>query len=630
MKPNHLLLTLILVFYFQNSFAQNRFDVVFPRNDKDRTENCKSCLEAFRSKPKEVKYAVKLDGNNLYFEVNDKDWFNQVFEGDTDGIAVDIVTKDIYDCSLDTVVNEQIRGRLTKPLYGARLRNGLRKNGENSYRVHVGRVNDTEIKKPVEFNILFLGNKNLCRYNLIYDLESYPWGLLDMGMYLDTLTYSTRRIQSKAKEGFILKNKTLKFKIPFEKDKAEYSQEDMKPLYDSLRLTDYNIKTINIKAYASVEGSLERNIELQQQRANSIVAALQTFQQPAIETQVSSSENWVEFLNDIKGTKYESLSKLSKDQVKGKLAGGLSAEMEPILERHRKAVIEMELERKDKYKVMPEDVLLEKFHAALSAEDLETAIAIQNSIFSKIRSGSLSFMALRKMEIPRQAEFATLINKNLVFLYTIDERQGLNVYKKLLELEKLVPDNAEVKYNIVALKIKIWRYKWQEVDEVKLKQQINALKNYGIDDLLITRMMVNYHITKAENYMRNRDYDNKDKSVAFINDHYKEFTFSDYDYLSLAQFFTYYANLDYAVALLTEKAKTIDVDEDLLYYYLNLTLVNKELTQDPDYRTVLLNAFNMNQTRFCKLFNAVADGGVTFQLLDDAYLRTTYCESCTD
>ncbi|MDO6760511.1 hypothetical protein Q4566_09905 [Tamlana sp. 2_MG-2023] len=630
MKPSHLLLTIALVFCYHNISAQNRFDVVYPRSQNERNENCKACFEAFQAKPKEVQFAVKKDGNNLYFEVNDKEWFNKLFHDEGAGIAIDIVTKDHYACSIDSVLNKQIRGRLTKPLYGSRLRKGLRPHGENSFRVHVGRISDTEIKKPIEFNIMFLGNKNLCRYNLIYELEAYPWDLLDMGMYLDTLTYSTRRIQAKSKEGFILKNKTLKFKIPFEKDKSEYSQEDVKPIYDSLRLTDYYIKSININAYASVEGSLERNMELQEQRANSIVAALQTFQQPTIETTVSTSENWVEFLNDIKGTPYEGLNQLTKEQVKGKLAGGLSAQLEPVLERHRKAVLELELERKDKYKLMSEDVLLEKFHAALSAKDLEEAIVIQNSIFSKINSNAISALFLKKMEIPKQAEFAKLLNKNLSFLYNLDTRQALNVYDELLELEKLVPDNAEVKYNIVAIKIKIWRFKWQDIDDDALKNQINALKNYGIDDALISRMLVNYHITQAERYMRKRAYDKKDKSIAYINDHYKTFTLSDYDYLSLAQFYSYYANIDLSEELLKDKAKSIDVDEDLLYYYLNLTIVNKEFTQDSDYRTILLNAYNMNNERFCKLFNSVADGGVTFQLLADEYLRATYCENCND
>ena len=209
-----------------------------------------------------------------------------------------------------------------------------------------------------------------------------------------------------------------------------------------------------------------------------------------------------------------------------------------------------------------------------------------------------------------------------------DIRQSVIVYNELLELEKLVPNDGEVKYNIAVVKIKLWRHKAIAEDETKLKNQINALKNYKIDASLIDRMMVNFHIIKAENLMRARDYVNKDESVEFINSKYKNFPLSDYDYLSLAQFFSYYANSDMSVKLLQDKAKSIDIDEDLLFYYLNLTLIDKNLTQDENYRTIMLNAININKVRFCKLFDSIEKGGVTFQLLEDDYLSDTYCENC--
>ena len=338
----------------------------------------------------------------------------------------------------------------------------------------------------------------------------------------------------------------------------------------------------------------------------------------------------MEYLNDIKGTKHESLVELSKRQIKGKLVGSLSNELEPILMKHRKALLELELEKKDKYKNMSANELLGKFNTAINSENLDEAREIQNSIFEKLKSKEVSPDFLRQMEIPKQSKYAKIFNKNSAYRYMLDVRQALIVYNELLELEKLVPKDGEVKYNIAAIKIKLWRFNAIDVDETKLKNQINTLKNYGIDSSLISRMMVNFHIITAENFMRKRDYANKDKSVSFINSNYKKFPLSDYDYLSLAQFFSYYANTDMAVNLLEDKAKSIDIDEDLLFYYLNLTLINKELTKDPNYRIIMLNAFNMNKERYCKLFNAVEKGGVTFQLLEDAYLRNTYCESCED
>jgi len=483
--------------------------------------------------------------------------------------------------------------------------------------------------KELEYNILFLGNKNLCNYYIIYNLKSYSFDLLDMGMYLDSISYGTKKVAEVA-EGFKIKYKTLKFKIPFQKNKSEYVSEDIKPLYDSLNLTDFNIKTINIKAYSSIEGSLERNVELQKQRANSIAKALQSYQTPVIKTEISSSENWVEFLNDIEETQYSNLKTLSKAELKSKLVGSFSKEMEPILKNHRKAVVTLALEKKDKYKKMKPSELVNAFNVALKAGNLDEASILQNSLFNKLKYLENSPDLLQKMQIPQQLKYAKYLNNRSMFKYELNDRQLLIVNNELERLLKLDPKNARVKYNLAVLKFKIWRYNAQPVDENKFKNQILELKKYGISQTLIDRMLVNYHIIKSEQYMRKRDYANKDKSVAYINDNYKKVPLRDVDYFNLAQFLTYYANTDKAAALLTDKVRNIDVNEDLLFYYLNLTVIDKDLTQTDDYRAIMLNAVNLNKVKYCNLFDAPEKEGVTFQLLEDDYLRNTYCENCKE
>lgn len=141
-------------------------------------------------------------------------------------------------------------------------------------------------------------------------------------------------------------------------------------------------------------------------------------------------------------------------------------------------------------------------------------------------------------------------------------------------------------------------------------------------------MLVNYHIVKAEKNMREKKYKAKDESIDFIIDTYENFSLSNYDYLSLAQFLSYYSNTDDATDLLDDEVSKITVDEDLLFYYLNLTITNKYNVGYSNYRTIMLNAANMNLERFCNLFSNSQKGGVTFQLLENEYLRKTYCESC--
>ncbi len=621
-----LLFCFVFLMVFNFVSGQNNYGIIFPlENEKSK---CNQFDQVFSQKPKEVHFAIRRVKNAIFFEVNDKKWFSELFKNKEDGIAIDVVAKDRYACGVEELQSKQIKGKLLKPIFSQKLKGGLRPSRKDVFRVLVGRIPPEMTAKELEFNILFLSNKVLCKYYLIYDLESYPWDLLDMGMYLDTITYNTKKIAVVSEDKFKYQYKEMKFNIPFEKNKSEYSHDDIKPLYDSLRLTDFNIKTINIHAYASVEGSLKRNLELQEQRANSIAKAMQSFQKPTISTKITSSENWVEFLNDISTTAHKHLKEFSKSEIKAKLIGDFSKELEPVLKQHRKAVIVLELERKDIYKAMTPLDLLDLFSESIKTSKLDDAIAIQNAIYERLKKREVSPDILDKMVIPKQMKFLPLLNKNAVYRSLLDERNLLITQNQLQQLEELSPKDKKIKYNLAVVNIKIWRYRAKDFKATTIKKQIVSLKSYGIDAKLIERMLVNYHIVMSENYMKERNYASKDKSVDFINKTYGNFPKSDYDYLSLAQFFSYYSNTDAAVALLNDKAKTIAIDENLLFYYINLTIINNELTATDDYRTIMLNAFSMNKKRYCKLYNPFGEGGVTFQLLEDEYLRSYYCENC--
>ncbi len=619
--------TLIFLLLFTISYTSKAqvYDINFPISDEERTQKCRYIQQVFKQIPKEVKFGIRRKGDQLFFEINDKQWFNRIFKNTGDGISIDVVSKSRYACD-NEVSPIQIRGTLIKPIYAQRLRRGLKPSLQGRFSVLAGTIPEELQDEELEFNILFLNKKTFCRYNTIFNLESYPWELLDMGVYLDSLTYKTKKIATQ-KDRFVTKYKTLKFTIPFEKNKSEYSPIDIKPMYDSLRLTDFNIKKIDIKAYSSVEGSIERNIKLQEQRASSIAKSLQSFQKPNIVTEISSSENWVEFLNDIKGTSFENLKSLSKKQVKKKLVGDFSKQMEPYLKSHRKAVITLELDKKDKYKEMSEEKLVTLFNQSIVDDKMEEALVIQNSILDKAREKA-SPDALKKMNIPKQKKYIPLLTKNSIAKYLINISQTLIVFSELEKLEKLDPTNKKIKYNLAVLKFTIWRSTKEPIHPNKFKKEILTLKKIGIQQDLIDRMLVNFHIVKAEKDLQAKKYEEKDESVEFILDVYENFALSNYDYLSLAQFLTYYSNIYDAIDLLEEQAKSITVDEDLLFYYLNLTLVRPNLTKTDGYRSVMLNAINLNQKRFCKLFNSSLEEGVTFQLLEDEYLRKTYCENC--
>ncbi len=628
MLKKNLLLFAFLILSIDTIHAQSYFGIEFPSN---RKKKCGVYVTYFQQMPKEVRFSIEREKSNLYFTINSKEWFDKLFKNDDDGIAIDIVMRDSYVCSVEDYKEGQIRGLLLKPVYAKKLKTNVEQLKDGNYRVLVGRIPTTILKDELEYNILFLHHKILCRYYWIYELESYPWELLDMGLYLDSITYNPKIIKPVGSKSFSVKYKTLSFKIPFEKNKSEYLKKDIKPLYDSLRLTNFTIKKINIRAYSSIEGSTQRNLILQKQRAASIAKALQTYQKPTIITEVYSSENWVEFLNDIGHTKYENLKSLPKAEIKEKVVGDFAKELEPILKNHRKAVVTLFLEKKDTYKNNPVKKLISLFNSSMAEGTFEKAANIQNSIFNKLKESQLDPSILNKMEIPKRVSNAPLLYKNSVFKYMMNQSNLFMAYQELKDLEKLVPNNGRVKYNLIVLKLLFWN--WYQTDGVVENysyQEIRNLKKYGIPKVLIDRMLVNYHILEAKRLMQIKEYAKKDASVSFILENYKKIPLSDNDYLSLAQFLSHYANTKEAANLLDKRARSIDVSEDLLFYYLNLTIIHKDLTHSLDYRTILLNAVNMDKKRFCKLFNSIEKGGVTFQILSDDYLKKTYCENCNN
>ena len=76
MKGKHLL-SIVCLLFLNFSFSQNTYDIAFP--GKDENEKCKTCLQIFNQKPEDVEFSIVREKSNLYFQVNDIVWFNQLF-----------------------------------------------------------------------------------------------------------------------------------------------------------------------------------------------------------------------------------------------------------------------------------------------------------------------------------------------------------------------------------------------------------------------------------------------------------------------------------------------------------------------------------------------------------------------
>jgi outer membrane protein OmpA-like peptidoglycan-associated protein len=623
-------LLIIVLTQFIELSGQNEFDIK-EVNATTLHQKCNECLSVISKLPPEVTYGFYQEGRTIFFVMTDKAYFDILFKKPLDGIAVDVVTKSQFPCDGENSFTQSSysMGQLLEPVYYKDFKKEIITDDAGQVAFKVGVLPEKYVGTEYETNILILKNNYACYYNNFFDIPQARWGLLEMGLYRDTIDDNSVTESQFNQDVYEVLSKRMKFVVPFEKGKSEYSQEDIKPIYDSLRLTDYNIAKIRIKAYSSVEGSLEGNIKLQNKRAKSIVGALQAFQKEEIKMEITASENWVEFLLDAKDAGYTNVADLTKQEIKQELnSRGLAKKMEAILKNHRKAIIVLDLEKKTRYSNESNATIQAYFKEAIESKSINKAIELQKEIFSRIKNHKMPSEVVNEMVVPKELEYGNLLKNEAAFQYEQNENDIYAALRAHKELETLMPDDQQVKYNICVLQLKSWVFGELLIDPEILLKDIKALTPKEINNKMVKRLLLNYHIINSEYMMFKREYRAKDISLSYINKNYRYLKMSNEDYLQLAKYFASYARYDWAEKVLKPHMRNIDLDEELLFYYLNLTIVDPSNTKSTVYRTIMLNAINQNKNRFCKLFDPFGQGGINFQLLNDKYLKSTYCENC--
>lgn len=587
---------------------------------KKKARKCKKYFEVVKKLPPEVRYSVAIEDGEIIFYMGSDQAFNLLFDKRNDGLAIDVISRQQYDCtSGNQLANSWSHiGNLMEPVYRDELKRKLLVDEDHNVRINMGKLPSDYDPYEVECNLLVVQKRYLCSYHSFSHVEYNQWEMLKMGLYRDSLPM-------KEPEEFML-HKNLTFQVAFDKNEEKFDAQDLKPLYDSMRLTDYYIRSIDVEAFSSVEGDSVLNERLQHARALRIIAALQQLQDDDISFVISSSANWDEFYADIKGTSYEYLMLLTKKELKRELVKiAMEDSMEHILSQHRKAIIRLSLERKIQ-KHQPEEVV-QLFGQVVKANKISEALYIQNYLFDEIKYNRLPEEYIGQLELPKIAEYNPLITNSIIYQYEhsvgdIDEH--IEAFEQLL---KQLPENPQIAYNLIALKLNaVNKYNFGS-KKTELWNLIKSIER-KMDRSLVTRLKVNYYILDAEYLHVIKKYREKNKALKQIYSNYRYLKLSAEDRLYLARFLSIYSQFKWAENLLAEGVQEDDVDPDVLDYYLRLTIGNGKKVRSATYQKLLKKAASEYHDVFCKLFLPKSQGGYTFQLLNNASLSEIYCESC--
>ena len=110
---------------------------------------------------------VYLDGNKVYLEYDDMKGLKKLLRKADDGLAVDIVSKEQYQCGGENIYNSELpsKGWMTKPAYSAKMwkKNEVEGPRPKSYKGMIGKVKKKVIKKlpdDYEMNVVVIQGKN--------------------------------------------------------------------------------------------------------------------------------------------------------------------------------------------------------------------------------------------------------------------------------------------------------------------------------------------------------------------------------------------------------------------------------------------------------------------------------------
>lgn len=605
----------------------------FPYGLEDQREHayCKSCQEWIEAKPKEVLFgiSINLDGD-IYFSMSDLQWFNNIFKSDAYGVTIDIVSKKRYQCGSKAAADEEFRlplGTVLPPVYKKQLVNDNRFSDGN-INVKIGKLPSSLAHQELEGNLVILNGNYVCYYTNFVNIARSGWQLLPMGLYTDSLIRDSK-VYGADETDFFTYTKKEQLVIPFEKGSASFSTQYLRHFFDSVNLSDYTIRKTAIRAYSSVEGQETVNKALMKKRADTIVKALQLYQPGLKRINIVTAENWLEFFQDIADSDIDVLKDLSKTEVRKKLTDKvLVNRAEPLLSRHRKAVITIYLEGKSNIRFSGGDDMLNAFKKAVADKDIATARIIQKEVAEEIADNNLPATYMNKLEVPQTKEFSTLLNDREVYKYLLKTTSEYEAYDNFLALQKIDPDNGHIRYNICALSFFMWQYGGDTSIQNTLLNKINQLPAYNIHNILVKRMQINYHILTCEEDMRRFRYDAKDSSVDYIYNTYKEIQLDDEDIYSIAKYFAYYSRMEYAEEIVAPRIDKVDVSEDLLFFYINTQFYYPSNYDSEAFNKAVLNAVALNPARYCYFFRPNDKGGASMQLLEYEELKKIYCETC--
>jgi hypothetical protein len=652
----------------------------------DNQEKCLACRVAALSPPP---LTLRIEKDKFILRIEDSEYVKNLMNEKHDGFAVEIVSFDDYMCGNPAYYTKPSRrngqlmlnGRILQPLYRNDLYEGYKKRKKKNdvkfvkyifnsdsvsffkrfgkyrldrfnseyFEISLGKI-PKDINGLWAHNLVYIQDKQICHIDYF---TSYCGDVID--------DYQTVEFIPPAAEGHCEmkpEQLMLHFSVPFEQGKSDFTKEDISPFIQSISDLKYDVDSVHIYAYSSIEGDSVLNRNLQIMRSKNIVNVLKQNQISEIPVSISTSADWTGFYEEIgKSAKWKYLSAMNRGQVLEELNKIGVDKLEPILKMQRRGKIDLYCtitvtDQNLKYLLPKELIRIQKkidsltVSRQLTPDVLNEFRLLYECIHSKVVQKKMDPEFLASVKMPKTfQDNHPLVQDFIMYGYEFGEafsknhdwKENHKKYEDFIRTQCNEPSHIKPDYQFLQIRNTIDNYREKKLSDYIMLQnlldKLSGLEDYYRSDSLaqlnIDRLNFNINVLLLNSVFagdRVKNSSDAIKSIAQLQQFYEKHNQVNADRLiKLGKTAVFFDQIPHAIELLTPYA----TNDSVMAYIMPLGY-QKDTTEEAIgwYQSLIKLSDKMDPDMWCNMFFDQCK--IPFQAFDYDPLRTKFCEKCME
>ncbi len=584
----------------------------------DKENACSSFLEKHGTLPQLFSDAFKVEGQEVFLEYHDLAFVEEILDGGGDGIAIEFVQKDQFNCGESNRLfpGNVARGELYPPARKGKLSVLNSKKEEGAVKISLGEIPSYYSPSSTEINGLIIKDGNLCAripYNRV-KTENKRWLGFPYLFAGEAMEYGKEISDSSS--------------FYFDIGTIEQLKNANRILDNYLGNLSYQLQEVLIDFTASPGHEDDLNANYLEEHFQAVFDKY--FKPDEMSITYQFHTDWEQYEKFKKGTFYQLETEgMEQHEVKDYLVKTMKEDtkLKKALGEMKTLKIQFRGSMQFTDSVSFEDRYL-LYKSLLMNNKLSLAEQFQRQLLEEVEGDMSRMKEFEPLDLPQEKSNLNLINNELVLATLKGEKTyGANqIHKAFLELHLIHPGNPIVRYNYHLSLLKHWSGSNKRIKDIaKWKKKFELLRAVEFPKDAFARAYVNYSIIAADYYFDTGEFDYRRKAFDNVLRYARPAKLTPNEILDIAKYLCYQDQYTRAIELLLPHVGVEKPDQQLLQYFLQIAIYVEDEVEPKNYLKYLEKYQNLFPKEFCALFSNDQMG---FQALLNEDIKMQYCATC--